>query len=102
LTATIFIAEILLKVALNTIPPPPNLRKEERNQDKVKESMFLKILVEGLLFHFLPKWKQIILRCHFQQYFSYKYRGSQFIGGGNRNTRRKPPTCRKSPTNFIT
>jgi hypothetical protein len=49
-------------VALNTIPPPPNLRKEERNQDKVKESMFLKILVEGLLFHFLPKWKQIILR----------------------------------------
>jgi len=25
-----------------------------------------------------------------------------FIGGGNRNTRRKPPTCRKSPTNFIT
>jgi hypothetical protein len=28
----------------------------------VKESMFLKILVEGLLFHFLPKWKQIILR----------------------------------------
>ena len=23
-------------------------------------------------------------------------------GGGNRGTRRKPPTCRKSPTNFIT
>jgi len=23
------------------------------------------------------------------------------IGGGNRTTRRKPPTCRKSPTNFI-
>ena len=22
-----------------------------------------------------------------------------FIGGGNRNTRRKPPTCRKSLTN---
>ena len=27
---------------------------------------------------------------------------SCFIGGGNRNTRRKPPTCRKSLTNFIT
>ena len=25
-----------------------------------------------------------------------------FIGGGNRGTRRKPPTCRKSLTNFIT
>jgi hypothetical protein len=25
-----------------------------------------------------------------------------FIGGGNRSTRRKPPTCRKSLTNFIT
>ena len=25
-----------------------------------------------------------------------------FIGGRNRSTRRKPPTCRKSLTNFIT
>ena len=25
-----------------------------------------------------------------------------FIGGGNRSTRRKPQTCCKSPTNFIT
>ena len=25
-----------------------------------------------------------------------------FIGGGNRRTRRKSPTCRKSLTNFIT
>jgi len=25
-----------------------------------------------------------------------------FIGGGNWCTRRKPPTCRKSPTNLIT
>jgi hypothetical protein len=24
-----------------------------------------------------------------------------FIDGGNRNTKRKPPTCRKSLTNFI-
>jgi hypothetical protein len=32
---------------------------------------------------------------HFKQYFNY----ISFIGGGNR---RKPPTCRKSLTNFIT
>jgi len=25
-----------------------------------------------------------------------------FIGGGSWSTRRKPPTCRKSLTNFIT
>jgi len=31
----------------------------------------------------------------FQQYFSYIVAVS-FIGGGNRSTRRKPPTCRKS------
>jgi len=30
------------------------------------------------------------------------YHGVSFIGGGNRNTRRKPPTCGKSLTNFIT
>jgi hypothetical protein len=38
-----------------------------------------------------------VLWC-FQQYFSYIVAVS-FIGGGNR---RKPPTCRKSLTNFIT
>jgi len=37
---------------------------------------------------------------HFQQYFSYIVTVS-FIGGGNRTTRRKPPTCRKPLTNFI-
>jgi hypothetical protein len=36
-----------------------------------------------------------------QQHFSYIVAGS-FIGGGNRRTRRKPPICRKSLTNFIT
>jgi hypothetical protein len=41
------------------------------------------------------------VRRHFQQYFSYIVAVS-FIGGGNRRTRRKPPTCRKSLTNFIT
>jgi len=32
---------------------------------------------------------------HFQQYFIYIVAVS-FIGGGNRRTWRKPPTCRKS------
>jgi hypothetical protein len=38
---------------------------------------------------------------HFQQYFSYIMAVS-FIGGGNWSTQRKPPTCRKSLTDFIT
>jgi len=38
---------------------------------------------------------------HFQQYFSYIVTVS-FIGGGNRSIQRKPPTCRKSLTTFIT
>jgi len=40
------------------------------------------------------------VKRHFQQYFSYIVAVS-FIGGGNRSTRRKSPTCRKSLTNFI-
>jgi len=40
------------------------------------------------------------VKRHFQ-YFSYIVAVS-FIGAGNRRTRRKQPTCRKSPTNFIT
>jgi len=40
------------------------------------------------------------IQRHFQQYFSYIVVVS-FIGGGNRSTRRKPPTCHKSLTNFI-
>ena len=35
----------------------------------------------------------------FSQYFGYVVVVS-FIGGGNRSTLRKPPTCRKSLTNF--
>jgi hypothetical protein len=38
----------------------------------------------------------MVLR-HLQQYFSYIVAIS-FIGGGNRSTRRKPLTCRKSLT----
>jgi len=44
------------------------------------------------------------LGLYFQWYFSYIVAVS-FIGGGNRSTRRKLPTCRKSlikKKNFIT
>jgi len=41
------------------------------------------------------------VKRHLQQYFNYIVAVS-FICGGNRNTQRKPPTCRKSLTNFIT
>ena len=41
------------------------------------------------------------VKRHFQQYFSYIVVVS-FIGGGNWRNRRKPLTCRKSLTNFIT
>ena len=40
-------------------------------------------------------------KCHFQQYFSYIVAVS-VNGGENWSTQRKPPTCRKSLTNFIT
>ena len=36
---------------------------------------------------------------HFELYFSCILAVS-FIGGGKRNIRRKPPTCRESLTNF--
>jgi len=43
----------------------------------------------------------MVLYRHFLQYFSYIMAVS-FIGGGNRGTRRKLPTCGKSLANFIT
>jgi hypothetical protein len=43
----------------------------------------------------------MVFNAIFQQYFSYIVVVS-FIGGGNRSTWRKPPTCRKSLSNFIT
>jgi hypothetical protein len=46
-------------------------------------------------------WLIYGVQRQFQQFFSYIVAVS-FIGGGNRSTRRKPPTCRKSLTNFIT
>jgi hypothetical protein len=39
--------------------------------------------------------------CQFQQYFNYMAVVS-FVGRRSRRTHRKPPTCSKSLTNFIT
>ena len=41
------------------------------------------------------------VKCHFQQHFSYIVAVS-FIGGETWSTQRKPLTCRKSLTDFIT
>ena len=43
----------------------------------------------------------MVFNTTLRQYFSYIVAVS-FIGGGNQNTWRKPPTCHKSLTNFIT
>jgi hypothetical protein len=56
------------------------------------------IFVEAYCFIILGFW--FIYIIVFQQYFSFIVAVS-FIGGGNRSTRRKPPTCRRSLTNFI-
>jgi hypothetical protein len=76
------ITEILLKVALNTI------KQRKTKQKKTNKQVY------GDITNFL--WNNIYF--HFQQYFSYIVAVS-FIDGGNW---RKPPTCRKSLTNFIT
>jgi hypothetical protein len=79
------ITEILLKVALNTITlTPPSMWTD-----------LLKII------YILYISSNIIGTRFVEQYFSYIVAVS-FIGGGNQNTRRIPPTCRKSLTNLIT
>jgi len=55
----------------------------------------------SFLFMVWVRVRVMVLNATFQQYFSFILAGS-FIGGGNRSTRRKPPTCRKSLINVIT
>ena len=62
-------------------------------------SLYINIIFQlPILFCLIVLFDDII--PHFQQYFSYIVAVS-FIDGGNRSTRRKPLTCRKSLTNFI-
>ena len=53
------------------------------------------------LFPYVPGWLVYGANFHFQQYFCYIVAVS-FIVGGIQSTQRKPSTCRKSLTNFIT
>jgi hypothetical protein len=72
------IAEILLKVALNTI----SLANFATNHQIKYKNIFTTIC------------QTIRMLFNFSMVVS-------FIGGRNRSTRRKPPTCHKSLSNFI-
>ena len=66
--------------------------------------VFYQVIGEKILIMFMNtviKERGNSVHLHVQQYFNYTVLVS-FIGGGNRSTRSKPPTCRKSLTNFIT
>jgi len=74
---------------------------EAGNADHSSETQwFLHPLFEWLLVAH-RKQRHDKKKRNFQQYFSYTVVVT-FIGGWNRNIPRKPPTCRKSLTNFIT
>ena len=70
------------------------------NSDPI-DLQYMYMHVQCLLFFICKEYCWHIIYCHFQQNFSYIVAVS-FIGGGNRSTQWKPPTCRKSLTNFIT
>ena len=66
--------------------------------------VFYQVIGEKILTMFMntvikKRWYSV--QRHFQQYFSYIV-VVRFIGGGNRSTQKKPPTCHKSLTNFVT
>jgi hypothetical protein len=73
--------------------------------DKKKDGYF--ILKENfkndVIIYKCKNWFGLWCLKPLQQYFSFCYIVAvSFIGGGKQNTQRKPPTCRKSLTNFIT
>ena len=73
-----------------------------REYEKVGITIFIQVHIYYLVKVTQPKrFRFFGAQYHFQQYFSYIV-AVNFNGGGNRRTRRKPLTHRKSLTNFIT
>jgi len=70
------------------------LKSSLRNAYARHHDLTLRMLVSQMMFIW---WCLTPLSTIFQLYLAIS-----FIGGGNRRTRRKPPTYRKSLTNFIT
>jgi hypothetical protein len=92
------ITEILLKVALNTIKQT-NMHITFDRIIQGRRSRGWKIMFS----HFF--WgRGLGLRCLTPLSTAFQlFMAVSFIDGGNRRTRRKPPTCHnKSLTNFIT
>jgi hypothetical protein len=58
----------------------------------------LEISKTNLNLYLVQRW---LVYGHFHQYFN-NMEAASFIGGKNQSARGKPPTCRKSLTNFIT
>jgi hypothetical protein len=75
--------------------------KQKRQKDKKKTALRVNFVTDACTLNLIKNLGHHdngVLR-HFQQYFCYMVVVS-FIGGGNRGTERKPPTCLKSLTNL--
>ena len=111
------IAEILLKVALNTINQTYlDLHKDYSINDQqilIVSLVWDMIMCKRDIFKIYWNWSNVEIhndtssgfwiygvKRHVQQHFSYIVAAS-FIGGGNQSTQRKPPTCWKSLTNWV-
>jgi hypothetical protein len=73
--------------------------------DTIKDSKVMCDTYTIFITHYIivnnGKWGVMVFNATFNNISVISWR-PVFIGGGNRSTRRKPPTCRKSLTNFIT
>ena len=91
------VSHILKFGKMQTYSAKKKEKKKKRKRRNKKTTFNDYLIKETLLFC----WGVYGVYRHFHQYFSYIL-VVIYIGGGNQTTRRKPPTCRKSLTNFIT